>query len=299
MSYPKFRESAARRGLSDFPLSKKAKLHLGTFFGFVFPRKRKAIAAAPFAEDHKMLNRAIRNGLYAEAFKKGDHATLRNFLSHYWSKEAEHFRSDWNKRFQRMFLQHDVSVIDELEEMLAGTPQGRNIDHLYEVGYGGGQVLEYLHDRFPQFKRLTGIDLGEEQVEKNKKAYDLERLSVVTADACDWIPENARPGCVILTNGGVFEYFLQSELEALFSEAAKPLAPVALCLVETVATDHDLDTERGSLIHGREMAFSHNYTHILKSTGFDIVSSSERPGDPIDGGGRWIRVLAVTGNADQ
>ncbi len=47
------------------------------------------------------------------------------------------------------------------------------------------------------------------------------------------------------------------------------------------------------------MVFSHNYPHLLKSAGFDIVSCSERPGDPIDGGGRWIRVLAVSVNADQ
>jgi cyclopropane fatty-acyl-phospholipid synthase-like methyltransferase len=43
----------------------------------------------------------------------------------------------------------------------------------------------------------------------------------------------------MITNGGVFEYFLQEELEELFSFAAQNLSPVAICIIETIGTDHD------------------------------------------------------------
>lgn len=293
MSYLKYKANAARRDFTDFPLSKKLKFFLGTALGAFFPGRKKAVAEAPFAEDHNIVNRAIRNGLYADAFKRKDHAALRRFLSQYWAKEAAAFHRDWNERFERMFLKQDAALIDELEKLLARVPGDPIFTHLYEVGCGGGQVLEYLHDRFPQLKGLIGIDLGEEQIKENWATCDQERLAFVAADANEWLPENAVPGCVIFANGGVFEYFLQSELEYLFSRAADSLAPVVICVIETVATDHDLETEKDSLVYGREMAFSHNYPHLLETAGFEIVSCSERHGDSIDGGGRWIRILAV------
>ena len=43
----------------------------------------------------------------------------------------------------------------------------------------------------------------------------------------------------------------------------KESAP-SLVVVETVANDHDLDTERDSLVYGREMSFSHNYPHLIE-----------------------------------
>ncbi len=265
----------------------------GSLLGSIFPGRRSKVEKEPFADDGKILNRLIRNGLYAKAFREKDHQQLRNFLSHYWGREAAAFHEGWDDRFERLFLGHDVSVIDELDSLLTERGADRPLNHLYEIGCGGGQVLAYMRDRFPQFTTITGIDLGEEQILKNRDANQSEKTSFEAADANEWIPEHAKPNCLILTNGGVLEYFLQAELEALFTFAAGNLSPVAICLIETIATDHDLETETNSLIYGREMAFSHNYPHLLKAAGFSLISQTERAGDAIDGGGRWIRVLAV------
>jgi len=281
------KENSARRDWNDFPLSKRSKFFAGKLLGALFPKLRSKIEEAPFENDSSLRNRLIRNGLYADAFRMHDHRRLRNYLSHYWKEEASSFHENWNDRFERLFLERDICIIEDLAK------HQPTFVNLYEIGCGGGQVMQHLHDQFPQFENLTGIDLGEEQILKNQAAYPQERIAFVAADACKWIPENAQSDCVILTNGGVFEYFLQSELEMLFSHAAKKLAPSAICIVETIATDHDLDRELDSLVYGREMAFSHNYPHLLKSAGFKIVSCSERAGDSIDGGGRWIRILAV------
>ncbi|MDF1739132.1 MAG: methyltransferase domain-containing protein [Verrucomicrobiales bacterium] len=266
---------------------------VGSILGSILPGKRTEVENAPFANDGNILNRLIRNGLYAKAFKQKDHLRLRNYFSHYWGKEAAAFHEGWNDRFERMFLEEDVSVINDLEKLISERDAEEPFRHLYEIGCGGGQVLTYMHDRFADFTSLTGIDLGEEQIRNNRKTSKAEPITFEAADANKWIPENAKPNSVILTNGGVFEYFLQTELEALFTFAAANLGPVAICLVETIATDHDLDNEADSLVYGREMAFSHNYPHLLRAAGFSIVSCTERAGFVEDGGGRWIRVLAI------
>lgn len=192
-----------------------------------------------------------------------------------------------------MFLDHDVFVVDELEKFITSDSSDQKFQHLYEIGCGDGQVIQYMYERFPDFASFTGIDLGTDRIRKNVEENQIESITFENADANEWIPENGKPNSVILTNGGVLEYFLQSELEALFTFAAENLPPVAVCVIESVGTDHDLTTELDSLVYGRELAFSHNYPHLLKAAGFSVVSCSERTGESIDGGGRWIRIFAV------
>lgn len=87
---------------------------------------------------------------------------------------------------------------------------------------------------------------------------------------------------------------MQKELEDIFQHIAQNLAPAIIGVIETLGVDHDLKNEKKSLLYGRELAFSHNYPHLLEKAGFSIVYHSERTGTPQHGGGRWIRVLATT-----
>jgi O-methyltransferase involved in polyketide biosynthesis len=98
---------------------------------------------------------------------------------------------------------------------------------------------------------------------------------------------------VFIANGGVFEYFLQEEVEAFLGIVARQLAPAAVVLSETIGSNHDLSTENESMVYGREMAFSHNDPYLLRNAGFKTLHQSEREGYPVDGGGRWIRLLAT------
>ena len=92
-----------------------------------------------------------------------------------------------------MFLKHDVVVIDELEKVMAGLPDGIGFEHLYEIGCGGGQVLSYLAERLTGIDRFAGIDIVEEQIEANLANYSNPDMSFYAADAVDWIPANAKP----------------------------------------------------------------------------------------------------------
>lgn len=293
MEFTQHKDNAARRKFSDFPANKQAKLLAGSLLAAVLPKTRASVENSSLSDSSSRLERLVRNGLYATAFRRKDHRKLRNYFSQYWGSEAAAFHEGWDDRFDRMFLQHDVQIVDELEKLMGKRDSNSQFQHLYEIGCGGGQVLSYMRDRFPGLETLTGIDLGAEQIEKNQEANTLDSVEFDAADATEWIPANAERNCILMTNGGVFEYFLQEELEDLFSFAAENLAPAAICIIETIGTDHDLEKETNSLIYGRELAFSHNYPHLLSQAGFSIVSQSERDGFEIDGGGRWIRVLAV------
>ncbi len=255
-----------------------------------FRKRARTLAVDPFSPQRRgVIDRFVRNGLYAKAFRKKDHRLLRTFLSSYWGHEAKNFHEFAQDRFQRMFLNHDVEVIDALEEHL----QSQDFDQLYEIGCGGGQVIEYLCKRLTSIKHFTGIDLGEAQIKENQKCFHEPKISFQVADAVDWVPKNAKSKSIFLTNGGVIEYFLQEELQMLFGHIATERAPAAIVVIETIGSDHVLDTETDSLIYGREMSFSHNYPHLLREAGFTIEHQSERPGYLEDGGGRWLRVLAV------
>ena len=287
-----FHENAIRRSLTDFSISKQLKLRLGKLLLPLFRGRIEAIEAAPFGSDGQ-IHRLLRNGLYARALEQGDFAKLRGYLSKYWGQEAKNFHDAWQNRFERMFLQHDVVVIDELEKAIAGLPDALAFDHLYEIGCGGGQVLNYLAERLTSIESFAGIDIGEEQIEANRKAYDHPRVAFHAADAVEWVPSHAKPCSVVLTNGGVFEYFLREELQSLFTHLGERLAPAAIAVVETIGTDHDLDAHPETFVYGRELSFSHNYPHLLREAGFEIAHESERPGYDEDGGGRWIRILAL------
>lgn len=292
MNNSHFNENAIRRSLSDFSLSKNLKLRLGKFLLPLFRGRIERVEAEPFGFDGR-IHRLVRNGLYARALEQGDFAKLRGYLSKYWGQEAKNFHDAWQDRFERMFLKHDVVVVDELEEAMASLPDNAGFDHLYEIGCGGGQVLSYLADRLTGIDELVGIDLGAEQIKANVATYDQPKMSFHAADAVEWVPTNAKPCSVVLTNGGVFEYFLKEELQSLFAHIAEILAPAAVVVVETIGSDHDLDAHQESFVYGRELSFSHNYPHLLREAGFEIVHQSERTGYEADGGGRWLRVLAT------
>ncbi len=281
----------AIRTPSDLPMKKKLRCYAGRLLAGIMPRRAREVRSNLFDPALGPLDKLVRNGLFHRALVGGDHALLKEFLADYWaSAEGKSFHDDFRFRFQSHFLDHAVRATDDFATHLAES--GAAIDSIYEVGCGTGQVLEYLQGRFPGMRQFVGIDLSEEQTVENRRVFEAKpELQFVAADACDWIPAHAQPGCVVLTNGGVFEYLDQAQLAALFSHIADRLAPASVVVVETVANDHDLDAELGSLVYGREMSFSHNYPHLLATAGFDVCYREERIADD---GCRWIYLHAAT-----
>ena len=280
--------NAVIRSLSDIPAKKRRKLLLGSLMVKLFSGRGRKLEANTVKRSWGAFDRMLRNGLLAQAYWAGDHAKQRALFSHYWAQEADDVAHVWQDRFENEFLGHNVTIIDALEEVM----KGKHFDRLYEIGCGHGQVLEYLVNRLSAVEEFIGVDISEEQIRKNKAHFSHPKMKFHAADATDWLIENAEAQSIFLTNGGVFEYFLQSELETIFKHIAENCCPAVVGVVETLGSDHNLETEKDSLVYGRELAFSHNYPHLLLEAGFKIVHHSEETGAKTHGGGRWIRVLA-------
>ena len=290
-SYKK--ETTIKTSISHFPPAKQARFHVGLNLLKFLPSKAAQVEADPFRDDLSPLEKLIRNGLYARAFLNRDFATLREYLTHYWTNEAAEFHNAWQNRFERMFIPHDSIALASLTDFLAARPE-LQFSQVVEIGCGGGQLLNHLSERFPKVEKLVGIDLGEEQIEENKKTYaHNQRIQFITANAVEWIPQNTGPNTLFVTNGGVFEYFLKSELMSLFQHISTHCQSSSIMIIETIGSDHDLVNDLQTEVYGRELSFSHNYPNILKDHGFQIIHQSERKGFDIDGGGRWIRVVGI------
>ena len=195
------KKNAVKRSLADFPNGRIAKLLAGNFLLPFFEERVGHVEAAPFSKPWNSLDKLLRSGLYSEAFRRKDHKRLRAFLSNYWGHEAKNFHDHAHDRFERMFLNHDVEVIGALEEEMKTSA----FEQLYEIGCGGGQVLEYLSKRLTNLQHLTGIDLGEDQINQNRDHYNHPELVLEAADASEWLPKHALTNSIFLTNGGVLE----------------------------------------------------------------------------------------------
>ena len=57
----------------------------------------------------------------------------------------------------------------------------------------------------------------------------------------------------------------------MLSYISSQLWPAIFFAVEPVAHDHDWSKTVESIPFGEELSFSHNYTHLFESNGFEIV----------------------------
>jgi hypothetical protein len=102
----------------------------------------------------------------------------------------------------------------------------------------------------------------------------------VVADARDWLAAHPQAGTVMVSNGGVLEYFSQENFDRLL--AALALArPAALLLLEPLDVGHNLNQNLNSYAFnslggvGWETTFSHNHRARLQQAGFEVVFEEE------------------------
>ena len=114
------------------------------------------------------------------------------------------------------------------------------------------------------------------------------RLQFLAADASVWLQDTAGPGTILLTYGGVMEYFSAETLSAMFGTLAQ-YRPAAVALVEPVDPDDNLARNAASHAFGSENSFSHNHKRLLEAAGYDVTSHKS-----LDlGGVSWVMLLAA------
>jgi O-methyltransferase involved in polyketide biosynthesis len=142
--------------------------------------------------------------------------------------------------------------------------------------------------RAPDQVRAVGLDLNDVALARAcARLGPQARARFVQADGAQWIAANRAPGTVLLTNGGVLEYFAPESVDGILAALAAT-GPSAVVLIEPLDPAHDLATMPDSRIFGREDSFSHNYPVRLARAGFRIVRQEEVQTPPI----RWLIVVA-------
>ena len=248
------------------------KAGIGEALAPLLPGRTNRLSAKPNRKAGSLLDRLLMQGLIQSRTRAHDHAFFARLHRAEWEAElCEDFCDNTSSRFKSWFLDHHVVTIDALEQELASNPR---LHQLVEVGCGAGQVTHYLADRFPQLRSAVGIDICPNQIEHNNRINANEKVRFVAGDGLRWVCDNTGPDTVLVTNGGVLEYFAPAELDELFGHLQANW-PSVVTTIEPFAFDHDLETQTESRPFGEERSFSHNYPAVLRRNGFEIAFQDE------------------------
>lgn len=163
----------------------------------------------------------------------------------------------------------------------AETPLGR----LVEIGCGDGRVLDHLAGRLAGVGEFVGLDLNGPIIAEDRVRYaDRPRLRFESGDALEWLQANAAPGTILMTYGGVLEYFAPDRLRELFALLPRP---ALLALVEPLSPGYDEAREPASRADSVECSFSHPYRRLVQEAGYVLLFERR-----VELEHRWILLLA-------
>jgi SAM-dependent methyltransferase len=252
------------------------KLIVGRTAAAVFPQLGREIDEGRNNARSARLKRAIVYARMRSAQAHGDDAAVEDVLAAFWKGASgdRFFSKSAEDRF-KMFRDNHAGVVDALAALLVA--EGGTFSRLVEIGTGEGAVLAYCAEHLPGITQAIGLDINASVVaDASARHPPGGKLAFVNTDARTWLAANPQPGTVLLSNGGVLEYFSEAAFDGLL-QALAAAAPAAVALVEPVAPDHDLATRRGSFTFGAENSFSHNHRHRLERAGFEVVFEEATP----------------------
>ncbi|MEM7600655.1 MAG: methyltransferase domain-containing protein [Verrucomicrobiota bacterium] len=249
-------------------MRQKLKCLAGSVLHHLIPPLAREVDQGNTNDPHGRLKQLIADYQISRAAASGNASSLRRNLTHYWkSARGDGFYDAYPERFEEWFLGHHYSVVEALARELEKRPE---IHRLIEVGCGDGKVLQHLSDRFSTIDAAIGIDLNHHIVERNREVYRGTNLRFECTDLHLYLKNYQGSGILLVSNGGVFEYLTQTELEDLFTSFKNLASPVMLMLVEPIAADFDLKTETTSRPHGIEKSFSHPHRYLLEKSGWKV-----------------------------
>ncbi|MDF1753751.1 MAG: class I SAM-dependent methyltransferase [Verrucomicrobiales bacterium] len=256
----------------------------GNVAGCLLPGAKRALASGG-KEPRGAMEKLISYSLIKKAARRGDEVDLRKHLTQYWKGDAgDSFYETFGDRFETSFLGEHYSLVEALDAEIRDS-EGK-YHQLIEIGCGDGRVINHLSEKFSDLDEFIGLDINAGIVKKNRQVYDVETLSFESGDASVLIKQKAKRGTVLLSYGGVMEYFLEAELVEMF-RYLKEQSPSLVALVEPLYDGFDPDTEMKSRSSGQEYSFSHNHRHLLESCGFEIKYRQLLESDF-----RWMMIVA-------
>lgn len=267
-------------------MKNRLKYFIGLTAERLMPQLAGEVAAGRLNGSNSRLRKLVAAAQTRRAAESGDFESLRQKLANYWtSTPGDEFYGAYPERFDEWFLGEHFVIFEELKKLLE---KRGDFNQLIEVGCGDGKVLEYLVNYLPMLDRFVGLDINPGIIAANQKSFaENEQMTFVASDLVQWLDQNAAPGLVLLSYGGVLEYLTGEELKMLFGTLRKKASPVIIALVEPLTNDFDLANETESRPGGVEFSFSHPHRHLLESEGWRIEFVEEKWVDH-----RWVLLIA-------
>lgn len=271
--------------LPTHPVKRWVKVNVGLALSLIFKTRLASIHAKGLYAALGRLDQWMVAATAYRALQNGDDRLSSDILQKFWRSVEAATWMDGNSRYTEMFLPYHAAIVTPVVEA------ARSVDaeKLVEIGCGRGDVLRHFAEAIPELESLTGIDLNPALLNRAAQITHDPRVHFVVGDATALIDSLVKPGTVVLTNGGVYEYWSQDDLRAHFRRLAL-LPRVVVALVEPLGSDHNLDVETSSRPYGVEASLSHNYRYLLETFGFDISYSKEI----FAGQQRWMMMVGLT-----
>lgn len=249
---------------------------VGTIADFAMPHLGSDMEAGRNTTQAVKLKRAIFQARMRRAHRSKDGDGLEDVLTSFWrSASGDKFHVDHGKESFERFLRDHAQVVDVLDQIAKASNPG--FSRLVEIGCGDGWLTAYCTQKLSWVAQGIGIDINPPAIDRaNASRPPGSRLNFVCADPREWLTANPQSGTVMVSNGGVLEYFSQEGFDDLL--AALALArPAAILLLEPVHAAHDLERQPDSYSFnsggwiGSESTFSHNHRVRLEKAGFEIA----------------------------
>ena len=263
------------------------KLWLGTLAEVFVPWARRDLDAGDDSGRLITIKRWILYARSTRARASGDARALQKILFLFWRADtADTYFDRYLDRYQKWFLGPHHEIVDQISKLARSGDYSR----LIEVGCGAGRVLEHCAAAVPEVQNFIGVDINPVIIARDKTDFAQNpRLQFVAADASVWLRDTAQPGTILLTYGGVMEYFSSETLLGMFKTMAQ-YHPAVVALVEPVDPAHDLANDPASHVFGQENSFSHNYEKLLQAAGYRMLFRKYLR----LGGVSWVMLVTAT-----
>lgn len=259
-------------------LKNKLKYYLGLILLRLDSRSYHSLSIDGITIDShlNLRKRIIRYAILKKVEKQQDYNRLSALHTNYWKNRGYDFFRTSSDKFVHEFLPNYKFIFDLLKQKLSED----NIEYntLVEIGSGNGKALNYLSQNLSGIKTFIGLDLSEHQVESNNETYKSNNnLKFIAVDGFKWIKEYTRSNTIVVTMGGVLEYFTQQQIKELLT-VLKNLEHIQIITIEPVSNDQKVTDEK-SIIFSPERTFSHNYYYLFQKAGFKIWHYSKKQCD--------------------
>ena len=207
----------------------------------------------------------VESRIEKEATQEGE---LENAHKNYWANSEDYF-DQFAHLIEESYIPAYQDVVTDLIPLL----KEKNIERVNEFGTGDGQWLNYLTQQWPFISRYTGIDISSHQIKKNQKIFP--NITFEAADLVDWAQSNVTPHALYHTNGGVLEYLSEASVRKLLTLIKEKAPSSVLFFNEPIYEDYDYKVDTDSRIVGSEFTYNHNYVHLFKELGIEMVRCEE------------------------